>query len=54
MQDATPSPGALEQNGRSSRDSEGGHESASKPTTATTGKRRAGSRRASFRPDLTV
>lgn len=55
MQDATPSsPGQLDQNGRASRVSEIANVIGSKPTTATSGKRRAGSRRASFRPDLTV
>ncbi|CAF2516412.1 unnamed protein product [Rotaria sp. Silwood2] len=55
MQDAASSPVLLEQSGRGSRVSEAGHETSSKPTTATTiGKRRVGSRQPSFRPDLTV
>ncbi len=53
MQDAASSPPALENTDYISRISEE-HIPGSKPTTATTGKRRVQSRRASFRPDLTV
>ena len=54
MQDAASSPGTLEQPGRTSALSPAEHEPISKPTTATTTKRKTTSRQPSFRPDLTV
>ncbi len=54
MQDAASTPVLLEHSHRTSRVSEIDHEPSSKPTTATIGKRRVLSRRATFRPDLTV
>ena len=53
MQDAASSPAALENTDHFSRISEE-HTAGSKPTTARTGKRRASSNHAPFRPDLTV
>ena len=55
MHDAASSPGALEQpTGRASEVSRAEPEIVSKPTTATTTKRKTTSRQPSFRPDLTV
>lgn len=51
MQDAASSPALLEHSGPGSQISDLDYESGSKPTT---GKRQIPSRRASFRPDLTV
>lgn len=51
MQDAASSPALLEHSRRASEISDGEYELGLKPTT---GKRRVPSRRASFRPDLTV
>lgn len=53
MQDAASSPTLRETSERLSRVSET-FLAGSKPTTASTGKRQAPARRASFRPDLTV
>jgi hypothetical protein len=54
MQDAASSPALLEHSRRGSQISEVDYEIGSKPTTATTGKRRPASLRQVFRPDLTV
>jgi hypothetical protein len=54
MQDATSSPALLEHSDHGSRASEVDLETGSKPTTASSGKRRLVKRRPTFRPDLTV
>ncbi len=54
MQDAASLPALLEHSVHASHISEVDYEPRSKPTTATTGKRRVASFQAPFRPDLTV